>query len=66
MWHDDDVMLNELRQIKVRLWERSGNDFHKMARMMNDEAKAALLKYRTLINAPSNPTVVEAYLGAEH
>ncbi|HAO19171.1 MAG TPA: hypothetical protein DCQ37_00920 [Desulfobacteraceae bacterium] len=66
MWHNNDVMLNELHQIKIRLWERSGNNFHTMARMMEDEAKAALLKYRTSMNEPSNPTVVEAYLGAEH
>ncbi len=39
MWHNNDAMLNELHQIKIRLWERSGNDFHKMAHMIEDEAK---------------------------
>jgi hypothetical protein len=57
MWFDNDQMLIELHQTKVRLWERSGHDLHKMAEMMKKEAKEALLKYKKTPPKPVTPNV---------
>jgi len=45
MWYSDDSMLSELRQIKVRLWEKSGCDLHNMAKIMKQETDQILLKH---------------------
>lgn len=44
MWYHDDPMITELRQIKIRLWERSGHDLHRMAQDMEQKARVAMLR----------------------
>jgi len=48
MWYSDDSMLTELRQIKVRLWEKSGHDLHNMAKMMKQETNEIMFRHRKI------------------
>ncbi len=45
MWYSDDKMLAELRQIKVRLWEKSGSDLHNMAEMIKQKADEIMFRH---------------------
>jgi hypothetical protein len=45
MWYSDDSMLTELRQIKVKLWEKSGHDLHNMAKTMKQETNEIMFRY---------------------
>jgi hypothetical protein len=48
MLFNNDPMLDELRQIRKRLWEESGHDLHKLADMIRQKTKAAMRKKAVL------------------
>jgi hypothetical protein len=54
MWYNDDSMLAELRQVKVRLWEKSGHDLHNMAKMIKRETDEIMLKYGKISQSKSS------------
>ncbi|MDM8522377.1 hypothetical protein QUF80_03305 [Desulfococcaceae bacterium HSG8] len=60
----EDPLLAELRQIKAKLWDESGHDVHRLAEIMEREARKAMNrigKHPTFLTQITSPDAESAY-----